>query len=234
MPYPDLTTNEIACEEWRPVVGFEDLYAISSFWRVQNIITGRLLRAELAGAPKSKYLRVTLCRNGVNRRRKLHHLVLDAFFIGPKSPGSVGNHKDGNRLNNAPENLEWTTKSGNIQHALTELGTHPHGETAPTHCLTDEIVMDMRARLGKGEQVDFQAIADRCGLDRRNVYGAAVGETWKHLPITVTQTAQYPGLAPEVRNTILYLLAEGVKQKTIAKQCNVSEALVSMIRHGQR
>ena len=232
MPYPEFTTEELASEEWRPVIGYEH-YLVSSVGRVKNVRSGHILRPELTGMPKSKYLSVILSFKGTTRHRKVHQLVLEAF-IGPRPVGQVANHKNGNRLCNTPVNLEWTTRSGNAQHALTELGTFPHGETSTSAKLTDAAVMDIRIRLARGDRVDFNAVAKQYGVDRRNVRAAACGETWKHLPVTVTKTAQYAGLSPDTKAAIRTLLSQHVKQKDIASQFGISEALVSAIRHGHR
>ena len=41
------------------------------------------------------------------------------FHSPPPTPEYVCNHKDGNRSNNMPDNLEWPTDAENSQHALT-------------------------------------------------------------------------------------------------------------------
>lgn len=47
---------------------------------------------------------------------RMHQLVAIAFLPNPEDKPHV-NHKDGNRSNNHIDNLEWCTRSENMQHA---------------------------------------------------------------------------------------------------------------------
>jgi len=46
------------------------------------------------------------------------HLLVAGAFLGPKPEGMEVNHLDGNKRNNRPENLEYTSRSGNMKHAV--------------------------------------------------------------------------------------------------------------------
>lgn len=52
----------------------------------------------------------------------VHRLVALAFFGEPPFPDAVINHKDGDKTNNAPENLEWCSCSENEIHSHRVLG----------------------------------------------------------------------------------------------------------------
>lgn len=47
--------------------------------------------------------------------KRVHRLVAQSYIPNPNNFPQV-NHKDGNKLNNNVENLEWTTNSQNVQH----------------------------------------------------------------------------------------------------------------------
>jgi hypothetical protein len=54
--------------------------------------------------------------------RRVHRIVCTAFHGQPTSRALVVNHKDFNRSNNVPSNLEWTTSSENCIHGLANKG----------------------------------------------------------------------------------------------------------------
>lgn len=51
-----------------------------------------------------------------NRAKFAHHLVTE-FYLGKRDSNLCVNHKDGNKLNNKIENLEYVTWSENIKHS---------------------------------------------------------------------------------------------------------------------
>ena len=66
------------CEEWRPVVGYEERYAVSSCGRVLSLHPNRgdfLLRQHVS---KHQYLSVRLYLNKQPKRHTIHRLVLAA------------------------------------------------------------------------------------------------------------------------------------------------------------
>ncbi len=73
--------------------------------------------------------------------QNVHRLVAFAF-IENKYPyvNKIINHKDGNKLNNNVENIEWVTYRQNTAHAL-RTGLQPKGEEIATAKLNDEKVL---------------------------------------------------------------------------------------------
>lgn len=105
-------------EEWRDVVGYEGLYKVSDEGNVMSLISGKnkTIYADIRG-----YKRVTLHKNGVGKKLRVHRLVCFAFLPNKNNEPYV-NHKDGNPSNNNLENLEWISNSDNIKHAYSVLG----------------------------------------------------------------------------------------------------------------
>lgn len=63
------------------------------------------------------YLDYILRINGKQKSFRAHRLVAIAFIPNPNN-NPVVNHKDGNKLNNNVDNLEWVTYSENSKHAI--------------------------------------------------------------------------------------------------------------------
>lgn len=61
------------------------------------------------------YLRVKITINGIGKNYSVHRLVIQTF-LGENDKLEV-NHKDGNKLNNNINNLEYCTRSENMLHA---------------------------------------------------------------------------------------------------------------------
>lgn len=102
--------NDINCknEVWKPVVGYEDLYEVSSFGRVKSLNYNRTGKEKIRKPLKTKYgyLQVNLCKDGKPKNFKVHRLVAENFIPNPLNLPQI-NHKDENKENNFVENLEF-------------------------------------------------------------------------------------------------------------------------------
>lgn len=74
-------------------------------------------------SPKGYYI-VNLSINKHCKTYQVHNLVATAFIPNPNNYNVI-NHKDGNKLNNNINNLEWCTYKYNTQHAVTNNLVHP-------------------------------------------------------------------------------------------------------------
>jgi hypothetical protein len=166
-------------EEWKPVVGCENWYEVSSYGRVRRV------KCSTCGNPGSilkhyysdpGYARVTLPVKGKCRRSfYVHHIVAKAF-LGPRPKGMTINHIDGDKQNPAVSNLEYITKSEDIAHAY-RLGLRRRGEHHPHAKLTEEEARQIRQLCGKMTQ---QRVANKFGVSPTVVRAIWIGKTWKH------------------------------------------------------
>ena len=62
-----------------------------------------------------------MCVNILSKLKRVHRLVMEAFIGPPPSDDTLVNHKNGNKLDNCVNNLEYSTPSENTIHAY-EMG----------------------------------------------------------------------------------------------------------------
>jgi hypothetical protein len=108
-------------EQWKMIKDYPN-YLISSFGRVMNINTKRLLKQYEDNA--GGYLVVNLWKKGKNKKFRIHALVYTQFKNDCDLEGFVINHIDGNKKNNKIDNLEKTTYQKNNLHAVYEIKTN--------------------------------------------------------------------------------------------------------------
>ena len=161
-------------EQWKPITGWEDLYAVSSFGRFKNIKTGKLRKVRVGS---EGYCQIVLTRNKKQTALGAHRVVAQEF-IGFSDKPQV-NHKDGNKGNNHVSNLEWSTGKENMKHALSSGLWSPVGESNGNATLNPSKVHWVRYLLSQG------AVASRLAKVL-NVRPAAIskiklGISWNHI-----------------------------------------------------
>lgn len=118
-PYQNLSLENIEGEEWRPVVGYEGYYEISSFGRVKSLSRTRgggiyssekILKQSLT---RKGYCSVGFSKHSNGKTCSVHSLVA-LMFIGERPPNLVIDHIDNNPLNNQATNLRYLSNRENI------------------------------------------------------------------------------------------------------------------------
>ena len=115
-------------EIWKDVPGYEGLYQVSNMGRVKSLARTRKMNLPgrdtasvseriLKFGASQGYHAVTLAKDGINRKIRLHKLVALVFVPNPDNKPDI-NHKDGDKHNNRSDNLEWVTPSENQRHAI--------------------------------------------------------------------------------------------------------------------
>lgn len=121
-----MQNKNIDIEIWKPVIGFEGIYEVSSHGRVRSLDRiveckngvlktkkGLILSLKLE---KSGYLAVNLKYGGNGVMKRVHCLVAQSFIPNPENKEMV-NHKNGIKSINYPYNLEWNSGIENNHHA---------------------------------------------------------------------------------------------------------------------
>jgi len=107
-------------EIWKPVVGYEGIYEVSSLGRVKSLArtdcrgnrrNERIRKPEKANGA---YITIYLSKHSKVHRRTLHSVIAETF-LGPRPSGRGIDHIDGDKLNNRADNLEYVTSAENTR-----------------------------------------------------------------------------------------------------------------------
>ena len=103
-------------EIWKKIIinNQETFYSVSNYGNVRNDSTKTLLNGSIAN---NGYKMVHL-RQRIDKNCSVHRLVMKAFCPCEGMDELQINHKDGNKLNNHIDNLEWSTSLENIRHSF--------------------------------------------------------------------------------------------------------------------
>lgn len=173
-------------EIWKDVIGYEGLYQVSSFGNVRSvdrqveyedkngmeprkaIFPGRNLRKSFWGC----YYRVRFSKNGKKIGFSIHRIVATMFVPNPQNHEYI-NHKNGNKLDNYFENLEWVTASENQFHAL-ETGLKRRDANSK---LTKEDVHNIRIHPIKYGSIEM--LAKKYSVKRLTISNIVHNKSWK-------------------------------------------------------
>ena len=145
-----------------------DDYEITRDGKVINKHTGHTL----APQPNGKgYLRVSIGK----KLMFIHRLVAEKYIPNPENKPQV-NHKDGNKLNNCVDNLEWVTNQENRNHAV-DNDLQVTGEKCSWAKLTEENVKEIRANPG----YENEYWARKFKVSRGTINDVVNYRTWKHV-----------------------------------------------------
>ena len=104
-------------ELWKDIPNYESLYQASNLGRIRSldhvrkngtnsyIQKGKILKFN---KNDSGYYQVRLSKNGIAKTYRVNRLIALTFINNPLNKETV-NHKDGNKLNNCVDNLEWVS-----------------------------------------------------------------------------------------------------------------------------
>ena len=119
-------------EIWKDIKGYEGIYQCSIYGNIRSLDryvyehSGKsqfrrgIEKMKTRENPSNGYCQIALNKNGKRKMCYVHILIASTFLENPNEYEYV-NHKDGNKLNNNIENLEWCTASDNNIHSYNVL-----------------------------------------------------------------------------------------------------------------
>jgi DNA-binding transcriptional ArsR family regulator len=179
-------------EEWIPLNRdiyplIKPVYWISSKGRVYNQVTKRILKTRCLDPEKhvSPYYKVNLQIEIMGHSYScvllVHRLMMCSFHPIEGMEKLLVNHKDGNKLNDELSNLEWTTPSGNVIHAMkTGLFKPVYGENHCCATINEETALKIIELLLE-RKLTYKEIAEKVGTTESIVGSIATRKAWKHL-----------------------------------------------------
>lgn len=172
-------------ETWKPVVGYETTYEVSSLGRVKRIVGCQCrqerLRKLILGS--GGHLYVVLCQSGKTKNHYIHRLVLEAFDT-VRPDGMEARHLDGCPSNNRIDNLAWGTRTQNIAdrriHGVSNIGENNSMAVLRTKQVK-EIINLLHLQITKQMRITQKEIANKFGIDFRTVSQIKLGTRWSHM-----------------------------------------------------
>lgn len=104
----------------------------------------------------------------------VHRVVAEKYIPNPENKPQI-NHKDGNKLNNEVDNLEWVTNLENRKHAI-EKGLHLCGDRCPWSKLTQEDVDFIR----ENPDISPKKLAEKFSVTDSTIRDVRKYKSWKN------------------------------------------------------
>lgn len=151
---------------------FNKYYSVSNQGRIRNKATQHILAQNINGGG---YFYATLANPKYNLT--VHRAIAAAFVENPLLKPQV-NHIDGNKLNNAIDNLEWVTQEENLSHAVLNK-LMPSGTDSYLAKLNEASVEKIKLAFVAG--IKSVNLAKEYKVDRGTISAIFKGRTWKHV-----------------------------------------------------
>lgn len=149
----------------------------------EGIVIGKRGKPMKGHVDRWGYREVLFSENGKTKNYLVHRLILSTFKPVENMEQLDVNHKNGDKLDNRLENLEWCTRSENILHAYaTGLEKKQYGENHHAHKLTDDDVRYIRkVYIKRDKQFGAVALAQKFNVDRTTIHDVVRRKTWGEL-----------------------------------------------------
>lgn len=224
-------------EEWRPVPG-HDGHEVSNLGRVRSLdrtLTfkcrwGHVVNRNHAGrilqpyTNKDGYLATKLAKKG---KLYLVHQLVSMTYIGPRPDGLVVNHKNGNKKDNRPSNLEYVTPEENVRHAHRTGLVQIKGEQNWFASISNDDARMMADLFANGGTISDAM--RRFGVKRGVAEKIRRGESWRSVVKTGYVARGHKRLSQADIQNIASLYKSGTKQADIVRETGIPQSTVSRI-----
>lgn len=173
-------------ETWVNVNGFE-MYEVSSHGNIRtSYINSRLFDKENK-TKKLKigadgYYQVQLYNSTSKKTFRVNRLVA-IHFLENNNNYPVVNHKDGNKLNNYVDNLEWCTLSHNGLHAyannLVDISKFRGANNKNTKIANDDVIVIRKMFFE--DKIGQITIAEKFNVSKNLISAIMTGRTWGYI-----------------------------------------------------
>lgn len=168
-------------EIWKNIKEFENYYQISNLNRVKSLarydkrgyrIKERILKLQVNNAG---YFSVNLWVNCKHKTCLMHRLVAEAFIPNFDNKPQI-NHRDGGKLNNRVNNLEWCTAKENITHAINTGLRNTKGEAHGRARLTEDAIIRIRESV-----LTLRKLAEIFKVSYQQIGYIKNNKRWRHI-----------------------------------------------------
>lgn len=165
-------------DKWKPIEGCPYYYC-SHLGKVKSDKRPAYLNSIDATVVRRRKIFKPNNTNGYSRVKLdgkfyfVHKLVAQAFVPNPEKKPQV-NHKNGNKLDNRAENLEWCNNSENQNHAIS-IGLKKSRKGQPKNKLTHEIVDVIRKTYKRGDAI---ALSKSLNVSKQTIHNVITNKSW--------------------------------------------------------
>lgn len=163
-------------EIWKPVVGYEGLYEVSSLGRIRSvdrIVFQQGRSQKYKGCIMSPfignhgYYGIRLSKNNKKKTYSVHRLVALAFIPNPDNLPVI-NHKDETHTNNCVSNLEWCTQKYNMNYGtVRERVSEANGLKVAQYDLEGNLINTFRS---------IKDASRKTGVSATSINGCTIGK----------------------------------------------------------
>lgn len=155
-------------ETWKPIPNFSR-YEASDYGNLRSMNYKNTKTVKVLTPAKSPdgYMKTMLVDDSGQYKSWTVHKFVALTFLGDIPEGMEINHKNGNKVDNSLDNLEYVTRSENILHSYAMgLQPKPKGSNNPFAKLTEQQVQEIREYHAnfKGRYYGRKALAEKYGV----------------------------------------------------------------------